>query len=383
MPLIKYALACDLPDSYRANRVRSVFNTTKLQASTHEVSVDLPIDEQDQGFQPWSIGLIVGPSGSGKTTLAQQAFAGGQVEHSWPHDLPIVDAIGADLPLDEVTGALASVGLGTVPAWLRPHRILSTGEQFRAGLARLLVEPPPDVCWVDEFTSVVDRQVAQIGAAAFAKHWRRGAALGGSRFIALACHRDIIDWLQPDWVLDTETWRFHWRSVRRKPEIAVDVHESDWSAWPYFEPHHYLKLPNIPCSSCYVATVDGEPVAHVAVSTMAGFQSARMARIVVMPEWQGAGIGLRFIEHIAEMWYRGDNRYNRRMTTVIQTSHPGLIAALQAREKWVQTKAVMHGPKRSPKVYVKKSGKRGKVPQGKYGGHLRPQAAFRYVSDRT
>ena len=60
------------------------------------------------------------------------------------------------------------MGLGSVPAWLRPYHVLSNGERFRADLARLIAERPARAV-VDEFSSVVDRQIARIGAMAFAK----------------------------------------------------------------------------------------------------------------------------------------------------------------------------------------------------------------------
>ena len=41
-----------------------------------------------------------------------------------------------------VTAALSAVGLGSVPSWLRPYAALSTGEKFRADLARVLCERP-------------------------------------------------------------------------------------------------------------------------------------------------------------------------------------------------------------------------------------------------
>gem|GEM_PF-6952945 len=44
----------------------------------------------------------------------------------------------------------------------------SNGEQFRAGLARLICDAPDKVV-VDEFTSVVDKQIAKIGSDTFAK----------------------------------------------------------------------------------------------------------------------------------------------------------------------------------------------------------------------
>jgi ABC-type ATPase with predicted acetyltransferase domain len=103
--------------------------------------------------------------------------------------------------LNEVTAALSAVGLGDVPAWLRPFKALSNGEQYRAGLARLICEAPEQVV-IDEFTSVVDRQIAKIGASAFAKSWRRTK---GKQIVLLSCHYDIVEWLQPDWVYDTRT----------------------------------------------------------------------------------------------------------------------------------------------------------------------------------
>ena len=69
---------------------------------------------------------------------------------------------------DDVTAALASVGLGDVPAWLRPYAVLSNGERFRADLARIVAEAPARVV-VDEFTSVVDRQKSCTGGLAFQK----------------------------------------------------------------------------------------------------------------------------------------------------------------------------------------------------------------------
>ncbi len=52
----------------------------------------------------------------------------------------------------------------------------------------------------DEFTSVVDRNVARIGSAAIAKGIRKHQIL--CRFVAVTCHYDILDWLTPDWVID-------------------------------------------------------------------------------------------------------------------------------------------------------------------------------------
>ena len=79
----------------------------------------------------------------------------------------------------------------------------------------------------------------------------------------------------------------------------------------------------------YVGFVGDQPVAHVAVSTLAGLREARACRLVILPEWQGAGVGLRFLNAVCALWRRGQNRYGKPMRTLFHTSHPGLAAALR------------------------------------------------------
>lgn len=193
---------CKNFDTFRANKVKSLFNAERGDKFTLEV--DLPIDDID-----WGIGLIVGPSGSGKTSIGERILEGVGITDlysGWDNDAPIIDCIdpnGADI--QKATGALSAVGLGDVPSWLRPFKNLSNGQQFRAGLARLVCDTETDVV-VDEFTSVVDRQIAKVGALAFSKAWSRRK--DGKRAVLLSCHYDIVEYLQPDWVYDTGTGQF-------------------------------------------------------------------------------------------------------------------------------------------------------------------------------
>ncbi len=195
--------------SYRAQRVKSLFNAER--GNEFNLDANIPIEDEE-----WQIGLIVGPSGSGKTSIGKSLFGGGKIVDlyaGWDGDKPIVDNISPDGDFNSVTGALANVGLGDVPSWLRPFHALSNGQQFRAGLARLITDAPDEVI-VDEFTSVIDRQIAKIGAMAFAKGWRRNK---GKKIVLLACHYDIVEWLQPDWVFDTGTGEF-----KKKTKLESD-----------------------------------------------------------------------------------------------------------------------------------------------------------------
>lgn len=368
-------------DSFRASKVRSMFNVSGEQGSSHRVKVDLPL-----GGKEWSIGAVIGPSGSGKTTLGRELFGGGRLHKgfSWDPSKPIIDGISPGGDFTKVTGALSAVGLGSVPSWLRPYGVLSMGEKFRAEMARIVIEKPQEIV-IDEFTSVVDRQIAQVGAAAFSKAWRRT----GGKAVTLACHYDIIDWLQPDWVLDTEHWDFSWRCLRRRPDIPLDIYETSSSkAWQFFKPHHYLALPNPIAATYYIAESGGAPVAHLAVSTTVGLKSARYTRLVVMPEWQGAGVGMKFLEYVAQRWLSGENRYSKKMTGIIHTSHPGLLFALNRSKRWVAVSQQMGGgDKKKSRDSINSARNNGRFKRKKgttsgYGGHLRATAGFRYVGGR-
>lgn len=59
--------SCKDFDSYRAARVKSLFNVES--GADFSLDADLPIDDGD-----WKIGLIVGPSGSGKTSMGRRIF---------------------------------------------------------------------------------------------------------------------------------------------------------------------------------------------------------------------------------------------------------------------------------------------------------------------
>jgi GNAT superfamily N-acetyltransferase len=365
-------------NSYRAARVKSLFNAES--GAEFNLDADLAIDDPD-----WKLGVIVGPSGSGKSSLGRMVFGpeAFYAPENWPTDRPIVDAIAPGGDFDAVTGALATVGLGSVPCWLRPYYALSNGERFRADLARIISEKPARIV-VDEFTSVVDRQIAKFGALAFQKAWKRT----GGQCILLSCHYDVIDWLEPDWVFDTGTGKFSRGSLWRRPKFELEIRQTDSSYWQLFAPHYYLKLAMPVAAQYYVGTVEGEPVCHLAMSTMSagrGKFEGRGTRLVVMPEWQGAGVGMTFLNAVCDMWIRGENKWNKPITTVFHTSHPGLSAALRRDRRWRQVSAALHGSDKARSRQTMGSSLSQRNMSGitaGFGGHFRAIQGFRYYGQR-
>lgn len=370
-------------NSYRAARVKSPFNAES------GCNFDLKIDNVDLSGD-WNIGVVVGPSGSGKTSIGKMIFGEDKIHdyrEGWAGDKPIVDCIAPNGDFNEVTGALASVGLGDVPAWLRPFHVLSNGEQFRAGLARVVCERPKEIV-IDEFTSVIDRQIARIGSQAFQKAWRRNNP--GGKVVLLTPHYDILDWLQPDWVIDTKTKTFSRGLLRQRPKIELQIFKVDSHYWKFYKPHYYLDLPMPPAAQYFIGVVDGELACHLAVAPM--FQSGgyRGTRLVTMPEWQGAGVGSRFLNFMGQYCLEGNARCGRKLPMFFHTSHPQLCNYLRHSKKWVQLSATLYGvnKKHSGETIAKSQKKKhpGRrafvIGGGGYGGHFRAVQGFKYVGER-
>ena len=228
------------------------------------------------------------------------------------------------MTIHEITGLLSSVGFSSPPSWTKPYHVLSNGEKFRVDVARTLAEKP-ELAVIDEFTSVVDRTVAQIGSSAIAKAVRQT----GRRLVAVSCHSDIIEWLCPDWVLDVETGLLTRRLLRR-PTINLDIRRADRSTWKLFAQHHYLNHEISKSAACYVAKIGSRPVAFCAVLSAPHPTASRWraSRIVCLPDYQGVGIGNRLLEVIAAGYYATGKEFS------IVTSHPAMIATLAKSTKW-------------------------------------------------
>ena len=182
----------------------------------------------------------------------------------------------------------------------------------------------------DEFTSVVDRNVAKVCSAAIAKGIRRGHL--PCRFVAVTCHYDVAAWLEPDWILDMATCELQRRRLRRPP-IELEIHRCGVDAWQLFKRHHYLSGQLPVAARCYLTTWEGIPVNFCAtVPVITRKNHRRFTRIVTLPDYQGIGIGMRAVAAVAELHRAEGHRIN------VTSSHPALIrhcdalAALENRE---------------------------------------------------
>lgn len=343
--------------SPRVKQLEGMFDLEPIAEETAIWNVDLTLPDK------WNVGVIVGASGSGKTTLAR-LFAQklgavlqtprneqGELDeaHAWPKDKAIIEAIaGPDSAIADVTQLLSSVGFSSAPAWRRPFHVLSYGQQFRASLARTLSDAVADgkPRVVDEYSSVVDRQVAQFGSAAVAKSVRRY----DRQFVAVTCHHDVIPWLEPDWVIECHDDRTMTLTLATtngatrgwvRPRFDVRIVRTGPEAWAGFKTHHYLSHELAPQAKCYLACVERMPAVFVAVLHFPNQQMGltfREHRIVTLPDYQGIGLGSKVSEAVAAMVTGATGRPYYSLT-----SHPAFVAHRARRtDLWRPTRKRGH-----------------------------------------
>lgn len=324
MPSSKFVIESPIGNSFRVNKVKSMFDVD-FDVVRKEYNVSIPIENR-----PWNIGLIVGASGSGKTSIAKRLFADFDLFSGFQWEAKsILDDFSAQFTPKQITEALSSVGFSSPPDWLKPFSVLSNGQKMRAELARLMLESEKPVIY-DEFTSVIDRQVAKIGSAAIQKFIRKHQ----KQFIAVSCHYDIEEWLEPDWVYDVNSHTFSWRSLRR-PSINIGIRKADQSEWKLFKDFHYLSSNHNTASHKYIAEIDEVPAAWCSVLHLPHphvKNIKKIHRIVVRPDYQGIGLGIKFMSEIAKIYSKTGNRIT------LVTSSPSFIYGLQKNNNWIMTR---------------------------------------------
>ncbi len=350
MPTVDLVVQNDVERTIRVRQLEAMFDVPAEKKTTLRWRGELPLDAR-----PWSVGLIVGPSGSGKSTIARSLWGEPSVL-TWS-GRAVVDDFAETLSMEEIAGVCQAVGFNTIPAWMRPYGALSTGERFRVEIARRMLEAEGLIV-LDEFTSVVDRQVAKIGAHAVQKYVRKR----GLRLVAVTCHYDVLDWLQPDWVLEPATMSFQWRELQRRPSVAVEIARIPSVAWRLFAPFHYMSAELNRAAKCFGLWADGTLAAFAAI-LFRPHPKVRdiygVSRVVTLPDWQGLGLAFVLVDTIASAYVALGRRFHH------YPAHPSFVRALDRSKSWALMKR--------PGTYSRRAGNSSTA---RMGG--RPCAVFRY-----
>jgi hypothetical protein len=180
----------------------------------------------------------------------------------------------------------------------------------------------------DEFTSVVDRQVARIGSFAIQKAIRKT----DRQFIACTCHYDVEEWLLPDWIFNTDTMAFQLSQKKNRPKLNFKIFECDKSLWKMFARHHYLSAEHSPSAKSYIGLINDQPCVFLSTNNMPHAHRRNLRkvhRLVVTQDFQGIGIGILMLTEIAKIYG------NSRLSLGITTSSPALIFGLKRNISWL------------------------------------------------
>ena len=284
-------------DDY-TNYVYDAFDIQNKEETEVEVSFNL---SKAKDFD-WNIGVIYGSSGSGKTTILKRI--GELSKSSFDAEKALISNFDWLEPKD-ATLLLTSMGLSSVPTWLRPFHLLSNGEQYRAELAYKVGKAKDnEVILVDEYTSVVDRDVAKAMSFALQKYIRKT----NKRIILASCHYDIMEWLMPDWTCSPQKGgaleRGEWLRQGR-PQIKLQVSRVESDTWNFFKKHHYLTEKVNKSCKFFLFEWNNKPIGICAVINQPrkGCPNGyALSRTVVSPDFQGMGIGSKISEFCASMF---------------------------------------------------------------------------------
>ena len=266
----------------------------------------------------FTLGVIYGPSGSGKSTLLKEF--GDQSVEAWDQSLSIASQVDPNL--------LMRIGLSSIPSLCRPYHVLSTGEKHRADIAKNLTNG----CVIDEFTSVCNRDLAQsisVGLRKAIDHY------GYKSVVIATCHEDVINWLEPNWVANTLTRRLvEGRSER--PPSDFRVLPCSIKAWSIFRDHHYLTGAINRGAHCWLLINENDTLCGFASAISLPGKNVRNAwrehRVVILPDFQGMGLGSRLSNTVAKMFYDRGCRY------FSKTAHPKLGEHREKSDLWKPTR---------------------------------------------
>ncbi len=185
-------LKSDVSKSFRCQKAADSLDINTDKKSVHHLQITADLESD------FNIGLVVGASGSGKTTLVKSIFGEKCFTEILELDKPVIDQFPKDFSYDECASMLSGVGLTSVVCWIRPAYTLSNGQKARAETALQMAAKINDIIVIDEWTSVVDRTVAKVMSSCIEKYARRV----NKKIILCSCHYDVIEWLNPDWIID-------------------------------------------------------------------------------------------------------------------------------------------------------------------------------------
>jgi ABC-type dipeptide/oligopeptide/nickel transport system ATPase subunit len=316
--------------SFRCTLAANSLDIDTGKKLTHEFNLKADFSK------PFNIGVFYGASGSGKTSLAKEIFGEKIFEEKLDENKTILDQLPEEMSYDQCSAVLCGMGLTSVPCWLRPIKTLSNGQRARA-FAAMVVSKNKDIIALDEWTSVVDRTVAKAMSACINKYARKN----NKKIILLSCHSDVIDWLDPDFIVDCNTQKFIDRRLlcpekrKRKEQLQFNVREVEGSTWKNFSKYHYLN-DEVPRGKRFLFGLffQEKQIGFGAFINLVPKRKGQKmimhsTKVVIHPDYIGLGLGLKFVTATSKIITKKNYRVMAKFS-----SAPMFKARIKDKENW-------------------------------------------------
>lgn len=303
---VEVILKSEVSKSFYAVKAAQSLDIDVEKKSVHHLTIQPNIRED------FKIGMIIGSSGSGKTTLAKKMFGEDCFKSVFDLDRSIIDQFDDKYSYDERAIILNSIGLSSVPCWIKPAKTLSNGQRARAEAALAIANSKEDIIVLDEWTSVVDRTVAKVMSHCINKFSKKF----DKRIILLSCHFDVIEWVDPDWIINCNDQSFLDRGLlrpeerERKERLEFTIRAATRESWKQFSKYHYLndKIPGGRIFFYGLFHGDGQ----IGFICFANYTPKRpnkrwiyhFNRIVIHPDYAGFGLGIKLITESTKIFLK-------------------------------------------------------------------------------
>lgn len=275
----------------------------------------------------WKICVVLGQSGTGKTTSLRRF---GEVSDVIvPDNIAVIEAATElfDTPVDDTADMFRRCGFSSIPSWCLPYNKLSNGEKYRVQIA-LKILRGDSLLILDEFGSYLDRTSAEF----LANVVKKIARTMDKKFLIATLNPTIAEELEPDELIEIGTPQIRSRLRREK---VLQIQRCSNSAWKIFQRHHYLNHDLLSSAKCFLFTYNDEIVGFVAARPLPGVMGYPKAyaghRVVVLPSFQGSGLGPKMADIVASSAMAHDVPYFTR------TIHPSLGHYRNNSELWTGT----------------------------------------------
>lgn len=190
-------------------------------SDTHDARIDTPFlyDSRHR------ITAVIGGSGTGKTTLVKKWFDIETTHFDFEDTLSVFENVFNNIDdFEETCKLMFDVGLSSVPVWKNKYSQLSNGEKLRFEIAYKL-SSPSKIIFIDEFTSMLDRQVAKN----LTLNIRKLVEKYDKKLVISTAHFDVLDWMKVDRLVDTTAKKSH------TPQANQHLTHTDWKYVVYQE----------------------------------------------------------------------------------------------------------------------------------------------------